>query len=123
MPLMLQAQSEGLQSPPARFPAALDEAWKSAATHSCQPGNAQLAIVLLKLHELGRDGLIPPALALIEQVKASQFMTASHPGLRGGIPASQPLWGPYVPYAVPNWGAKFLVDALTLKGLNRDLSL
>ena len=121
--LMLQAQSEGLQSPPARFPAALDEAWKSAATHSCQPGNAQLAIVLLKLHGLGRDGLIPPALALIEQVKASQFMTASHPGLRGGVPASQPLWGPYVPYAVPNWGAKFLVDALTVKSLNCDLSL
>ena len=36
-------------------------------------------------------------------------------GLLGGVPASQPIWGAYVPYALPNWGAKFLADALQLK--------
>ena len=119
---LLQTQRERLQSPPALFPAAIDEAWQPTATHSCQPGNAQLAIVLLKLYALDCDGFVPPALALIEQVKSGQFMTSSHPGLRGGVPASRPIWGPYVPYALPNWGAKFLVDALTLKGTNPDLS-
>jgi len=119
---ILQAQTAQLQVPPARLPAALDETWAAASAHSCLPGNAQLAIVLLKLHNLGATQTAQPALALIEQVKASQLLNSRHPGLRGGIPASQPIWGDYVPYALPNWTAKFLVDALRTKRECTDLN-
>ena len=119
---ILQAQTAQLQIPPARLPAALDETWATDAAHSCLPGNAQLAIVLLKLHNLGVAQTTTAALALIEQVKASQLLTSRHPGLRGGVPASQPIWGAYVPYALPNWAAKFLVDALHIKREYADLN-
>ncbi len=113
---LLKAQSPQLYPPPARFPAALNEDWSAHTTHSCIPGNAQLAIVMLKLYDLGYGiELARAALALIEQVKAAQFLIDRHPELHGGVPASMPIWGPYVPYALPNWAAKFLIDALHLK--------
>jgi len=71
---------------------------------------------MLKLYDLGYGiELARAALALIEQVKAAQFLIDRHPELHGGVPASMPIWGPYVPYALPNWAAKFLIDALHLK--------
>lgn len=113
---LLKAQSTQLHPPPARFPAALNEDWSAHTTHSCLPGNTQLAIVMLKLYDLGYSiELARAALTLIEQVKAAQFITHRHPELHGGVPASMPIWGPYVPYALPNWAAKFLIDALHLK--------
>ena len=113
---LLKAQSTQLHPPPARFPAALNEDWSAQSTHSCLPGNAQLAIVMLKLYDLGYTiELARAALALIEQVKAAQLLIHRHPELHGGVPASMPIWGPYVPYALPNWAAKFLIDALHLK--------
>jgi hypothetical protein len=33
----------------------------------------------------------------------------------GALPGSVPLWGDYFPWAFPNWGAKFLIDALLEK--------
>ena len=115
---LIAAQQTHLQVPPAKLPAALDEKWAGRAQHSCLPGNAQLAIILLKLHAITpgqTSDLARAAVALIEQVKASQYIATQHPGLLGGVPASQPIWGAYVPYALPNWGAKFLADALQLK--------
>ncbi len=32
--------------------------------------------------------------------------------LRGGIPGSDPIWGDYIPLALPNWAVKFYIDAL-----------
>lgn len=113
---LIQAQAAQLRAPPSRLPAALDDNWSTCATHSCLPGNAQLAIVLLKIHaQSNSDDLARAALALIEQVKACQVFASGNPDLLGGLPASLPIWGSYVPFALPNWGAKFLLDALQLK--------
>ncbi len=115
---LITAQQAQLQAPPARLPAALDENWRGRARHSCLPGNAQLAILLLKLHALApaqTADLVHAAQTLIEQVKAGQFLTDKKTSLFGGVAASAPIGGAYVPYALPNWGAKFLADALLLK--------
>ena len=115
---LVTAQQAQLQAPPAKLPAALDENWHGRARHSCLPGNAQLAILLLKLHALApaqTADFAHAAQTLIEQVKAGQFLTGKKTSLFGGVPASAPIGGAYVPYALPNWGAKFLADALLLK--------
>ncbi|MGH2874310.1 MAG: hypothetical protein ACRDL5_17860, partial [Solirubrobacteraceae bacterium] len=33
----------------------------------------------------------------------------------GGLPGSNPVWGPYMRFSLPNWAAKFLLDALLLQ--------
>src|SRR5207249_2534503 len=45
-------------------------------------------------------------------VKRGQLMFPDDPNLRGGIPGSDPLWGGYLTYALPNWAAKFFIDAM-----------
>jgi methionyl-tRNA formyltransferase len=42
-------------------------------------------------------------------------MLSRHPGIRGGVPGSDPIWGDYLYMALPSWGAKFLIDALLAK--------
>jgi hypothetical protein len=32
--------------------------------------------------------------------------------IRGGVTGSKPVWGAYMPYRLPNWAAKFTLDAL-----------
>jgi folate-dependent phosphoribosylglycinamide formyltransferase PurN len=39
-------------------------------------------------------------------------MRSSNPGIRGGIAGSSPVWGDYIRLAIPNWAAKFFIDAL-----------
>ena len=39
-------------------------------------------------------------------------MDAENPDLRGAIPGPDPLWGWYNDGAMPNWAAKFFIDAL-----------
>jgi folate-dependent phosphoribosylglycinamide formyltransferase PurN len=98
------------------LPAKLDAGWHPQATYACLTGNAQLALIWLRLY--ARDGdarLLSAALKAIDLVKAAQPLHNADPGIRGGIPGSDPVWGGYVSLAVPNWAAKFFVDALLAK--------
>lgn len=96
-----------------RIPGVLDQGWRSGASYTCLTGNAQLALVWLRLYgHVGDARLVSAALKAIDLVKRAQVMTSSNPGLRGGIPGSAPIWGDYIPYALPNWAPKFFIDAL-----------
>jgi len=98
------------------LPATLDENWQSKDNYSCVTGNAQIAIIWLKLYQLSHDTrFLNSAPKLIDHVKATQCMDCKHLGIRGGIPGSRPSWGKYLPFTYPNWAAKFFVDALLLK--------
>jgi hypothetical protein len=55
------------------------------------------------------------ALRAIELVKLAQPLTNPDPGIRGGIPGSQPIWGDYIQMALPNWAAKYFIDAMLKK--------
>ena len=102
--------------PGALPPATFDAEWNSPDSHSCLSGNAQLAVLWLKLHEINEEARFAnTALSLLDQVKTTQSLHASHPGIRGGIAGSQPLWGGYIPYAYLNWATKFFADALICK--------
>jgi hypothetical protein len=54
-------------------------------------------------------------LRAIELVKRAQPLMHPHSGIRGGIPGSDPIWGDYLTMALPNWAAKYFIDALLRK--------
>ena len=98
------------------LPGILDAQWKASSNFACLTGNAQMALIWFRLHEMDRDEvLLNAALRAIDLVKEAQPMDSSNPGIRGGVPGSDPVWGEYLYMAIPNWAAKYFVDALLKK--------
>jgi hypothetical protein len=56
----------------------------------------------------------------LDLVACAQPMSNGDRNIRGGIPGSHPIWGGYLRYALPNWGAKFFVDGLLEKQRTRE---
>jgi len=111
-----ELRKKDLDSIPMHLPATLNEKWKSKDKYSCLTGNAQIAIIWLKMYKISNDArFLNAALKIIDQVKASQSLDSKNLGIRGGIAGSYPIWGKYIKYAYPNWATKFFVDALLLK--------
>lgn len=99
-----------------RLPGMLDSKWRGRSDWSCLTGNSQMALVWLRLHCLQPElPLVSAALKAIDLVKRAQPMASSNPGIRGGIPGSDPVSGGYIYMALPNWAAKFHVDSLLAK--------
>jgi uncharacterized protein YyaL (SSP411 family) len=98
------------------LPGRFDSAWRPAVRWSCLTGNAQTAIVWLRLFEVTRDAaLLEAARRANHFLMATQDLTAPDPGVRGGIKGSHPAWGGYAPWEYPNWAAKFFADAVMLE--------
>lgn len=98
---------------PATLPATFGPGWVPVARYSCLTGEAQLVGVWTRLHRLTGDPRFRRAARrLLLGVKAAQVLATRHPGIHGGLAGSRPLGGGYVPFAYPNWAAKFLADAL-----------
>ena len=101
---------------PLGLPATLDREWQSGDAFSCLTGNAQIALTWLQLHALDAEPrLVDAASTLLDEVKATQRLDSSNPGVRGGIAGSYPVWGDYIAFSYPNWAAKFFADALAQK--------
>ena len=93
--------------------AIFDKKWNSVGNYSCLTGNAQIAIIWLKLYKINNDArFLNSALKIIDQIKMIQNLKTSNDGIRGGVAGSYPIWGGYMPYAYPNWATKFFSDAL-----------
>lgn len=92
----------------------LDARWEPVASWACPTGTAQAALVWFRLAgEAGATDLLPAARRAVELVTATQRIADdTPPGVRGGIPASDPVWGDYLAFTYPNWPAKFYADAL-----------
>ncbi len=89
--------------------------WSSQVGWSCLTGNAQLAVIWLKLYKIIRDKkYYEAAERAISFLKKIQNRTTSNMGLRGGIKGSFPFDGEYGKYQILSWPAKFFVDALLL---------
>ena len=99
-----------------RIPGILDWQWRGQARFACLTGNVQLALIWFRLYEATRqERYRDAAIRAIELVKKAQPLAHPHPGIRGGIPGSDPSWGDYIPMALPNWAAKYFIDALLAK--------
>jgi len=100
---------------PVFLPATLDENYDPAdGSYSCLTGNAQLALLWLKLART-RDRFRLAAGRLIDGVKTRQSLASGSGAIRGAVPGSRPHGGKYLSYTYPNWAAKFLADALLEK--------
>ena len=94
-----------------------DSKWSSPDDWRCIPGEAQLAIVWMRLYEVSGEAKYETAAAeLLDQVKSAQFMNHENVDLDGGLTGSLPINAPYERYCLVSWGPKFLIDALMLKG-------
>jgi uncharacterized protein YyaL (SSP411 family) len=93
-----------------------DQDWASPVRWSCLTGNAQTAIIWLKLYQLtGNDSYLRAAQKANLFLKKTQNVEAKNQGVRGGIKGSHPIHGGYMPYSYPNWATKFFLDALILE--------
>jgi len=103
------------------LPARLNCYWRTNENYSCLTGNAQLAIIMLKLYEINKNLLfLNSAINLIDEIKLIQSTSCKNEGIRGAIPGSYPIWGNYQPFKYPNWATKFFCDALLYKlGLSK----
>lgn len=99
-----------------RLPGFVDASWSAEERSTCLTGSAQMAILWMRLHEVAPDARWARATGIVlDGLVRAQPMRSSDPGIRGGIPGSRPAWGPYIPYALPNWAAKFFIDALLMR--------
>jgi hypothetical protein len=98
------------------LPGTFNSNWISEDKYSCLTGDAQMAIIWMKLYKLnGNAEFLNAAIQNIEQIKSTQHLSSKNKGIRGGISGSYPIWGKYTNFGYPNWAAKFFADAITLK--------
>ncbi len=90
-----------------------DENWNSLDNYSCLTGDAQIAMIWLRLYELTNDVKYKDAaVKLNNYLKSTQYVYDRNKGVEGGIKGSHPIYGEYNPYRFLNWAAKFFVDSL-----------
>ena len=80
----------------------------------CLTGSAQTSIVWSTLYALtGEDKYREAACRVNRYLMARHDIRNPDERLRGGLPGSWPVDGPYEPLRILNWATKFLVDALS----------
>jgi folate-dependent phosphoribosylglycinamide formyltransferase PurN len=98
------------------LPGFLDSRWRARNTAVCLTGNCQMALIWMRLYNsIGDATLLNAAFKAIDEVKTAQDLDNPNSGIRGGIPGSFPVWGEYISNALPNWAAKYFIDALLAK--------
>ena len=106
------------------LPGRLKRNWEGSVNWSCLTGDAQLAIIWLKLYQKTHDrSYLEGAHRVIEFLKSKQNCITSELGLKGGIKGSYPFDGVYGKFEILNWATKFFVDALLLEGLINEENL
>ena len=91
-----------------------DDAWRPT-WYYCPTGNAQMAIVWLRLYQhTGETTYLPAARETVAFLKRRQPLEAPRE-IRGALPGSSPIFGRYLFLRYPNWAAKFFVDAILLR--------
>ncbi|WP_053334302.1 formyltransferase family protein [Gemmatimonas phototrophica] len=97
------------------LPGILNRNWRKASDFTCLTGNAQMALIFLRLYSGDNDPRkLNVALRLIDAVCGAQQLDHGNPGVRGGIAGSFPVWGSYIYASLPNWAAKFFIDAVLM---------
>lgn len=89
--------------------------WRPAVRWACLTGSVQVAACWLLLHAAtGDEGYLESARAANRFVRRTLRLEGSA-GLRGGVKGSFPVDGAYARYQLPNWAAKFMIDANLLE--------
>jgi len=99
------------------LPATCNERWKNTqGNYSCLTGNAQMAVIWLRLFQVTNDGrFLNAAIKMSDYLKKLQNLSSRNRGINGGIKGSHPIWGKYQRFEYPNWAAKFFIDLILLQ--------
>lgn len=93
------------------LPGALDAQWKGDWSFTCVTGNAQLSVLLRRLFEVTGEAVFQQGAQILYKDAAAAVWRYGSRDTIGGVPGSQPVWGKYLPWRLPNWAAKFMLDA------------
>jgi len=94
--------------------------WVPASFSACLTGNAQLAVVCYRLHEVTGDAaFLDVATRLVDGLKARQKLDSGDPAIDGAIGGSFPLLAGYMTAGFPNWATKYYLDALLAQDRQR----
>jgi hypothetical protein len=101
---------------PGMAAASFDRNWQTRDQHSCLTGNAQLACFLFRLaHVTGKSTYRDVGELLVDATKRTQWIDTPVGAVRGAVPGSYPIYRGYCRNSFPNWGTKFIADALMMK--------
>lgn len=101
-----------------------DQQWKGDYSYKCITGQAQISICLNRLAEIrNRQDYRQMAEFLMVDVKKRQRINVADANIKGALPGSSPVWGPYMRFRYPNWAAKFFLDALLFKITSEEKSV
>lgn len=90
------------------------EDWSADYSFRCLTGNAQLSIICSRMYaHHGLRQYAEAARSLLEEIIPFQCKSRLL-DMQGAFPGSAPVWGPYMRFSYPNWGAKFFLDAAGL---------
>jgi hypothetical protein len=94
-----------------RLYARYDSRWKGQGAFLCT-GAAQLALIWLKLDAIAKaEEFREAAQSVGLSLRRIQHGSYAHlPETRGGLFGSDPIWGRYEPFSIPNWGVKYALD-------------
>jgi hypothetical protein len=107
----------GAVGPSGRMAGRFDRDWRPTVSWACLTGMAQTVIVWRRLDGLaGTHAFGEKADRVLEFLLSVHDVSSRNEGLRGGVRGSFPMNGEYCRYRVPNWAAKFFVDALLAEG-------
>ncbi|MBK8969185.1 MAG: hypothetical protein IPM36_21465 [Lewinellaceae bacterium] len=86
--------------------------WQGDYSFSCPVGNAQLSVLFSRIGEVtGAQKFKTAAKQFLGEAARFQKL-GSNRNTFGALPGSAPIWGPYLRWRYPNWGAKFFLDAV-----------
>ena len=89
---------------------------KSIDWYRCITGEAQLAIIWLKIFKFNNDiRFLNSATKLIDSISKTQIKRSGLIFKKGGVLGSYPFYGRYISFRQPNWATKFYIDALILE--------
>jgi hypothetical protein len=98
-----------------RLPGRLDQNWRAAADWVCLTGTVQIAHCWLLLSQITGDASFAESAYRANAFVRRTIRTSGDPGVVGGVKGSLPFDGGYLTWELPNWAAKFFIDANLLE--------
>ena len=93
------------------LPGRLKSDWSSEADWACLTGSVQIAHALILLYQVTQNVKYRDAAYSLNLYVRRTMQTTGDLNIIGGIKASFPIDGGYIPYGYPNWACKFFVDS------------
>jgi hypothetical protein len=90
-----------------------DTDWDGNYQYRCVTGQAQCSLIAFRMFDItGENKYSELGNKLMKAILRDQKEGKFDPQLKGAIPGSVPLWGPYMRGKYPNWAVKFYLDGL-----------